>query len=285
MKRRVCANFHGNKAISQMKRTFKQIQLQPDDVLFFLHIPKTGGISMQTILESHFESEEICPLHTFATREKFEQYPPEHQARWRLVRGHMRYGSFSPVYRFVTQNPICVTVLREPIKRVVSEYRHILRHPQNWLHEEFVNQQVSLKEYVTNPKYAYLATNYQTFMLTGTIRGSLFMDRTKDREPLLSDAARLALAKQRLEQYAFVGLTEQYEASVALLAFTFDWEPPQEIPYLNTAPTKTVLDELDAATRAALVACNALDLELYRFAEALFAERYAQMRTMMGEAR
>lgn len=264
-----------------MKRTLKKIQLQTDDVLFFLHIPKTGGISFQNILESQFTSEEICPLHTFATREKFEQYSVEHHSRWHFVRGHMRYGSFSPVFRFVTQNPICITMLREPVKRVISEYRHILRHPTNWLHEEFVTKQVSLKEYVTNPKYAYLATNYQMFMLTGTVRGSLFMDRTKDKEPLLSDEARLALAKQRLEQYAFVGLTEQYEASVALLAFTFGWQAPQEIPHLNSAPTKTVIDDLDVETQSALLACNKLDLELYRFAEELFAERYAQMRTMM----
>lgn len=238
---------------------------------------------MQAILEKRFSHEAICPLHTYATRDKFEQFSPELHQKWRLVRGHMRIGSYSPVHRFVTQNPICLTMLREPLTRVVSEYRHLMRDPTIRRDKEFENQNITLKEYVTNPKYAFLATNYQVFMLAGSIRGSIFMDRTLEKGPLLSDEARLALAKQRLEQYAFVGLTEQYEASVALLAFTFGWEPPPEIPYLNTAPTKTVLDELDAATRAALVACNTLDLELYRFAEALFAERYAQMRTMMGQ--
>ncbi len=265
-----------------MSRMLKRITLQPDDLLFFLHIPKTGGISLQTILESHFPPGAICPLHTFATQEKFARYPVEQREQWRLVRGHMRVGSYSPVYRFVGQNPICVTFLRDPILRVVSEYHHILRHPDNWLHQEFVTQQISLKEYVTNPKYAYLATNYQMFMLTGTIWGNMFMDRSKEKGPLLSDEARLALAKQRLEQYVFVGLTERYPESVELLNYTFGWEPMTKIPFLNTAPKKTSLDDLDEATQAALLACTERDRELYAFAQELFAERYGQMKAALS---
>lgn len=265
-----------------MKRILKKIQLQPDDVLFFLHLPKTGGTSMKIILEDHFLPQTICPLHTYATKDKFEEFPLEIQQQWRLIRGHMRVGSYSPVYRFVTQNPICVTMLRDPLTRVVSEYRHLMRDPNTRHNKTFINPNLSLKEYVTNPQYAFLATNYQVFMVAGSIRGSIFMDRTLEKGPLLSDEARLALAKQRLEQYTFVGLTEQYEASIELLTYTFGWDTLPEIPHLNTAPSKTVLDDLDPETYRALVACNELDLELYRFAEELFAERYAQMRAMIG---
>lgn len=265
-----------------MAHALKRISLQPDDLLFFLHIPKTGGISLQTILESHFPPEAICPLHSFVTREKFEQYTPEQRARWRFVRGHMAVGSYSYITRFVGSNPICLTFLRDPVLRIVSEYQHILRRSSHWLHQEFTTRNVSLKEYVTNPQYAYLVSNYQVFMLAGTVLGHIFLDRSRENGWLLSDEAQLALAKQRLEQYAFVGLTERYDESVALLHYTFGWEPLAEIPLLNTAPKKTSREHLDEATQAALLACTELDRELYAFAQVLFAERYGQMKAALS---
>src|SRR5690606_28731935 len=105
-----------------------------------------------------------------------------------------------------------------------------------WLHDEFMTRQISLREYVTSPRYAYLVTNPQLFMVLGNVMGHIFLNRAQEKETVLSNEAQLALGKQRLEQFTFVGLTERYEESVDLLNYTFGWEPLAEIPFLNHAP-------------------------------------------------
>ncbi len=232
---------------------------------------------MLEILERHYPKEAICPIHGYIVRDNFERFTATEHATWQLVRGHMRVGSYSLTHRFITQTPICVTMLREPMTRIVSAYRYILRQPDHPLYEEFVRDKVSLLEYLTNPRYAYLPFNYQTFMVAGAVRGNI----QKEIKSPLSDAARLALAKQRLEQYAFVGLTERYAESAALLAYTFGWEPVTELPEVNKAPTQTHLEHLDAATLAALEACTELDRALYQYATELFEARYQQMQDML----
>src|SRR5580700_2574026 len=83
--------------------------------LVFNHIPKTAGTSFRSILYSHFPSSEIAPashagaLHTL----KPEQ-------RYALFAGHFTYSEITPI----APCAIHITFLRDPIARVISQYRN-----------------------------------------------------------------------------------------------------------------------------------------------------------------
>ena len=126
-------------APSGIGRSRVRIELQDDDVLFFVHIPKTGGMSLISVLERQFRPDEIFPPHSFIGPEGFEAYGPLRRSRFKLVRAHLHAGSYSYVARYIAPNPLCLTLLRDPVERLVSAYKHILRFPDNPLHAELAN--------------------------------------------------------------------------------------------------------------------------------------------------
>jgi len=262
---------------SGIGRSRVRIELQDDDVLFFVHIPKTGGMSLISVLERQFRPDEIFPPHSFIGPEGFEAYGPLRRSRFKLVRAHLHAGSYSYVARYLAPNPLCLTLLRDPVERLVSAYKHILRFPDNPLHAELVGRKVSLLDYVTDPAYAQYTTNFQTWMVVGALNCHLDPKAIR-----LAADTRRQLARQRLEQFAFVGLTHRYAESLELLYYTFGWPPSDEIPRGNTAPEPTTAASIDSGVRAAIVERSPLDVELLEAAERLFEARRARMMEERG---
>jgi hypothetical protein len=93
----------------------------------------------------------------------------------------------------------------------------------------------------------------------------------------IPEGERLKRALFRLNRFAFVGLTEQLEPSLRLLAFTFGWRDFEAIPRLNSAPRERNISELAADTVAVIRQLTRLDAELYSRAQRLLAERLQAM--------
>jgi len=247
-----------------------RVHLQEDDVLFFVHVPKTGGMSLISILESHFEPRHIFPGHSYVTEKQFLGYSPEQRAGYRLVRMHLRAGSYGSVFRHICQNPICLTLLRDPVERTISSYRHIVRHPRNPYHDEVTSRNLSLREYVE--QFSSRVCNMQTWMIAGAVTGNIELGA-----PAYGEEAALEIAVQRLEQFAFVGLTSWFVESVELMCHTFGWTRPTEIPFENAAPEPTECGSVPPDVQEIIRAKTELDRRLLEHAERLFERRCAQM--------
>jgi hypothetical protein len=89
--------------------------------LVFMHIPKTAGTSLHTRLTAMFPRPLVCP-------ERFDRlhaYSLAELTRYRLFSGHFAY----PVTRLIPgRRRVAITLLREPVARIVSAYRFLRAH-------------------------------------------------------------------------------------------------------------------------------------------------------------
>jgi hypothetical protein len=253
----------------------RYIHLADDDVLVYLHIPKTAGTSLISILDKQFGRHEVFPFHSVSEIGGLHDIPLNAHKRYKFVRGHFRLGPFDRcVYRYIVQNPLVFTVLRDPVERTLSAFRHIWRHQENSLHEEFAARNVSLLDFVTSPKFAARVVNHQARQIAGALvpRPMRWITTGGLHQEVL-----LQIALEKLEQFCFVGLTERFEDSVRVLAAVFGWDLPQELPELNQAPLASRREQLSEEELAAIEAATEVDRCVYEAAKRRFAVDWEEM--------
>src|SRR5262245_55343969 len=98
-------------------------------MLFFLHIPKTGGQTLATRLASAFLPERVHIL-------KEDLRFPQDVALLKDLSGTRDFVESHVVGPILAENHNwqLLTVVRNPIDRLISSYRHILREPRDKLH-------------------------------------------------------------------------------------------------------------------------------------------------------
>lgn len=220
-------------------------------LLLFLHIPKTAGSTLMQIIERQYSPEAILIQHQPTIHQALGALPSGAIDRFEVAMGHLWFGVHALVPRAATY----ITVLRDPIERVISHYYFVQQHPEHYLHG--VSRGMSLEEYVTSGCSNELA-NDQTRLLAG---GAID-----------TPSEMLAIAKQNLERhFAVVGLTEEFDQSLLLMQRCFGWRSPFYLKRNVTRhPSKA---QLPAATLRVVEQHNQLDLELYRFARERFHAR------------
>jgi len=180
---------------------------------------------------------------------------PRWIARFKLYRGHMPYG----LHRFLDAPSTYMTLLREPVDRVISEYyfrrSHPFRHPQEYrtLHAN------DLYEYVkTTPR-----RNVQTSLIAGIYTEYDFLNSH-------CDAATLELAKRNLaDHFSFVGITERFAEAVALCSITYGWHVRWHTNF-NVGTPRAGDPRSSPMLREMVEEYHQYDCELYRYANGLF---------------
>jgi hypothetical protein len=231
--------------------------------LVFLHIPRTGGRTLSTVLRRNFPRDERCVRLNILDKplsEAMEGIPLEKRARLRLLTGHLPYG----VHNYVPRPCDYVTILRDPVKRLISVYGLIVRRRHHALHERVVGSRVSLEQYVESGMDQGQTHNSQTRQLSGRQFGVV-------------DAAALDEAKQNVSTFGLVGLTERFEETIALLRRTFGLRAPIYLTKNVASPI-----EVSERTREVLREHNQLDYELYEFAHTLFLEKVREQGRSFG---
>ena len=235
--------------------------------VLFLHIPKTAGVSLVTLLKSKFDEADVLvpPNHSV------DGITPEELDSCRFVAVHA-YAGF--IERF-SRRPVVLTMLREPIDRALSHYHFMKTTPFERLP---LNQQgVFKRAQESDSLLDYLqrwpedAESQLTNLQVGFLSRPDWMnpDYGRGQDPL-------ELAKENLAKFEFVGILERFWESLALLAYLFNWAP-LESARINVTARRPSVGEVDERTLARLRQINELDLELYRSACAIFDERWAEM--------
>lgn len=216
----------------------------------FIHISKTAGTSLKNVLYSNYEPEDI-----------HESYDPKlwhpdiqeelNGFHWKLILGHIRYG----YHENIQGDSQYFTIMRNPIERCYSHYRHFYRSPIDW-HKELLLKHPTAFSF----SEADIAYNLQTRIISGVHDIEVFKANEK---------AYLELAKKNLDQFVCVGLSERFDESLILFKNRLKWK---RIYYSSTNidTTKRKNTPLTTAEIKALQAVNQLDLELYEYAQERF---------------
>jgi Sulfotransferase family len=227
---------------------------QSQPLIIFLHLPKTAGSTLRGIIGRQYGSRSILPLYESSFGEELAAIAPNQMDRLRVVMGHFYFGAHISLSKPSTY----ITVLRDPIDRVISRYYFARRSPKDELYAAV--REMSLKEFAET-----CVDNDQTRLLAGKYDGSSFGTS--------SDDEMLNIAKRNLAKYfAVVGITEEFDRSLILMKRILGWRNPFYIRR-NVTRGRPRKDEFPQETLHVIQANNELDLELYRYAKKLFQEQ------------
>jgi hypothetical protein len=229
-----------------------------DPLVAFIHVQRTGGSTLDGILRRQYGSSYagVGNLKTYrATLDRIRKIGTSPDPGLRAIRGHMAFG----VQEFLPPDTRYVTLLRDPVERVISHY-HLLLHRDSPV-QDFglppMPGRLTLKECVADGRY--LLDNLQTRMLcdSSSPLGEVGFERLEE-------------AKRNLrERFFVVGLTEQFDRSLVLLQSRLSL-PRVSYRRRSVAPDRPAASKIGQTTIRLIEKRNALDLELYEVARDLF---------------
>ncbi len=258
-------------------------QLTDKDLLYYLHIPKTAGMSFTDVLKAHFKADESSFLEYIGD---LVNRPPSSMDKLKAISGHHFYN----IDTFTHRVPVYITMLRDPVERTISYYAFIRRIPENRSHP--IVKSMSLLEFVTDKRTQHLYVNAQTRFLAAdpnTVEMAKNLKHNPE-EPFelfeqmqlyaptgYHDPVLLSRAQARLQKFAFVGLAEQFDQSVELLCYTFGWPVPPAPRVLNVSPNRPAPDAIPQEVIDIIHENTRLDAALYETGKAIFTANYDQM--------
>lgn len=253
----------------QGRRTDELSDVQPRETFYFLHIQKCGGTSLRLVLDNAQAARETLgsfDASWFYYHDQLQGYPGVGDA-YKFAAGH--FGWELPALVRDREWRI-VTVLRDPVRRMLSEYSYMKQHAKispkmsfaEWLHCDLMMVDLALPYFVP---------------------GLLAREERGARQISPVARGRLSEAMSNLGRCAAVGLQERMEDTVDLLCWKQDSLPPEQVPRINE--TEALERTLAADVAPVLRELLPWEFEVYEKASGLFAEQFGEMqRALEAEA-
>ncbi len=228
--------------------------------LIFLHIPKAGGSTMNTVLDWQYGQKHTYTISVHAGIPKFQALPESERAKIKCLKGQFAFG----IHKWIPNSWTYTTVIRDPIKRVISNYFYEnTRRRKLGLPEA----DYTLEEYILTK--SPMQVHQQLRLIIG---GDEDIKTILHHKPLPDDAVEIALSRLQ-EHFCVAGLLEEYELSIMLMAHVLGWSRVWFYPRLNTATKRASLEDFPLKTQRLLKKLTEPEREFYEQARQRFYEQ------------
>jgi hypothetical protein len=236
-------------------------------MLLFTHIPKVGGTTFEYLLSKNYRINRTLHINN-PELEKRPYLLFKHSKLTGVIMGHHRVDSI--LYQMIDCPIMQVTMLREPISRIISYYNY-KREAKDKGHntKDSKVSKMTLAEFVESDEF-FEVVNGQALRLTGKMAKDLNHSQHSHEETL--EEAKMILR----DRMSIFGITEQYAKFLVMLKRTLKW---QDIYYLrqNVTKQKTERPVIDPSIIQTMRKRNAIDVALYDYAKNLFEERCEEL--------
>ena len=257
----------------------------PTQRLIFVHIPKAAGSTLRQIIRRQMPRGNDLTMYFIGIKpgrtradgvvessalediERLRHLTDDERAQIVCVLGHLPFG----IHEFLPPGFEYITMLRNPVERIISDYYYILRRPTHRLYQAIQSRQISLEQYVTSGLDPRLDNGQVRYLCGMREVDGVFVDGA------LTERA-LEAAKRNLEErIKTFGITERFDESVLLFRRAMGWRNVfyesenvtrgrPKIAGLPSDVVKTMEEQLS------------YDMELYHFAANLFERRLRRAR-------
>lgn len=211
---------------------------------FFIHIPKTGGTTVSSMIRTRI----LSPWQWDVLPDGLVNYDTP-----AIAQGHVPYGVHE---RFPDRPHQYITVLRDPVERQWSHYYSVLRRPEHHLYQQAVA--LGPAEYMLDRSVTNENDNIQTRMISGlgTRRGEKV------------EASHFYAACRNLASFAVVGLTEHLRETMRRIYVLWGWGQPETLQHQRPGTNKPA--DIPGDVRAACEQATVWDRQLYDVAKEIF---------------
>lgn len=249
--------------------------MNPNEKIFFFHIMKTGGTTLTLMLDKHFNVSQLCPARHWY---EMDLLSSDELNSYTVFRGHFNY---SQVFKFV-QSSIVISVLRNPVDRVISEYIHWRRAPAGFLKRNpaygnvfHLAKKLTLPEFVRQEdESGFFINNRHAYQLA--LPNSMPRSSTELTSQQVFDKAR-----ENLEKFTIVGTMDEMQKTAELLCYQFNWMPPAALPHVR-ASAREANSDISPELQRELEERNYLDLMLYDYAKRRIKTQHESMLKELG---
>lgn len=207
-----------------------------------MHIPKTGGTTLAEVIKSQYNHNvEFFQGEVLDLKDKIEGSDS--------LLGHIPFG----IHRHFSKPCIYITMMRDPIERVISIYYYIQRQEKHYLHNKV--KKLTLDQFITDKDFKHEFVNLQTRYFC------------EGKTPNLEQAK-----KNLNDHFTIVGITELFDASLSLIKHELGWKSVQ-YQKRNVTQNRPLKSDFSAETINKIKQNNMLDIELYEYAKSILIDK------------
>lgn len=225
-------------------------------------------MSVAHFLRQRFPPDVVCPVSLW---DELVALPSSQATSYAVYSGHF----FGHLDRFLGKPTTKFTLLRDPVERTVSHFRHVRRDPRHPFYERCRAQ--TLLDFVTAPETRYMAQDLQARYLStagediravaqgfsSTELQEFRLQTSLEAWPLPHSRKLYKHGCAALNSFMFVGVSERFDEAMERLAQLLELPPHLPFAPQNKASSEDKPVELDSPTREAILAATAVDRALY----------------------